>query len=150
MLLFSSMNGKKIIVFNERLYSYRIRKSSLTNSKSSYSEAFQIERMQNMIVYVEECIQYLECHKECPDNIKKEIRGIAAYYTATALLASLRCRTVKQGDIKNYLVRHGGIYPFPLKEIKNIDTAIKAFVTAPGLFEVFSFCKIFSRRTKGE
>ena len=68
LLLFSSMNGKKIIVFNERLYSYRIRKSSLTNSKSSYSEAFQIERMQNMIVYVEECIQYLECHKECPDT----------------------------------------------------------------------------------
>lgn len=144
--LFATYYGVSQEKTQSRIYKYRVRKGSLSHIMDYKSEKFQEERMENMIGYVKECLEYLKNNPKCNENTHNEIERIAAYYSATALLSCLRCKKVNALKTQQY-IRELGYYPYPIKYINSLNAFIKAIITCPGIFNVLAFFNVLSFRT---
>lgn len=146
-LLFSYLYGRPYIRCAEKAYKYRDRKNSLSHKLDYHSDSFHVARTYDILNYVKECESYLNSNCDLSTDAVKCIRRHAAFYGATAIIASLRSKTVDSEMIKNE-VEKLGYYPYPLGLIRSKAALEKAILTFPPIFRLFQVTSFLNLKTK--
>ena len=147
-LLFALNENNLLIQTDAPIYRYRVRKGSLTHIMDYRSEAFQVERMNDMVEYVKECYQFILERLNISEETRNIVKLKMEYFIATALLCSLRCRNVNAKDVQK-MFNEMGVYPYKDMFKKNdLKKHIKLAITSFPIFNIINFCGLLRWRTK--
>lgn len=114
-LLYAYNYKAKVLVTDSPVYKYRVRKGSLSHIMDYRSEKFQRERLDNMLDYIDECVNFITDHPDREEMTEKFIRQKMSYFAATALLCGLRCKSISILDIQTIL-KTKKVYPSSYKK----------------------------------
>lgn len=114
-LLYAYNYKAKVLVTDSPVYKYRVRKGSLSHIMDYRSEKFQRERLDNMLDYIDECVNFITDHPDREEMTEKFIRQKMSYFAATALLCGLRCKSILILDIQTIL-KTKKVYPSSYKK----------------------------------
>ncbi len=149
-LLFAYHEKKKMLITDAPVYKYRVREGSLSHIMSYQSETFQCERLENMLDYIRECERFVVEHLDCSETTKHVIRNKITYFAATALLCSLRCKSIKAKEVR-CLLKSMGVYPYKWHGIVfNKQMLIKMLITSFPICNVLDYCGLLRRKTINE
>lgn len=145
-LLYAYNYKANVLVTDFPIYKYRVRNGSLSHIMDYRSEKFQRERLDNMLDYIDECINFITEHPELEKVPENLIRKKMSYFAATALLCALRCKSISISDIQSIL-KTKKVYPVHIKNIalKKQDI-IKICLTSFPIINIVSKMRILQTR----
>lgn len=145
-LLYAYNYKAKVLITDSPVYKYRVRNGSLSHIMDYRSEKFQRERLDNMLDYIDECINFITDHPDREEMTEKFIRQKMSYFAATALFCGLRCKSISISDIQTIL-KTKKVYPVHIKNValKKQDI-IKICLTSFPIINIVSKTKILQRR----
>lgn len=142
--VYASNEGQTLLKTDEKIYRYRMRQGSLSHTMDYRSDAFQRERVQDMMNYIDECLTFIELLDNA--STRKIVLDKTRYFAATALLAALRSKTVDAKMIQVGL-KERKVYPAKLTSIHNVSTAVKMCITSPPIFFVLNRLGVLRKKT---